>query len=129
MGPDAVHWIAVFAIHEGRTDEFRGLAERTAALVRETEPGQLRYRWHMSPDGSTCLVDAWYADADAALAHLGGRAVAELLPSVLAVSELAEIRVLSDVRHPGLREALAGFGATFWDGWTGFDREAVAGAA
>jgi quinol monooxygenase YgiN len=123
MDDRTVHWIARFAVHAGRSDEFRRLAEQVVALVGDSEPGQLRYRWHLSPDGRTCWVDAWYADADAALAHLGGRAVAELLPSLLEVSDLAGVTVLGEVTDPALGDALAGLGAEVWPQVAGFTRE------
>jgi quinol monooxygenase YgiN len=127
MGEAEVHWIARFAIHDGRAQEFGRLAERVVTMVRDTEPGQIRYGWHVSPDGRSCWVDAWYADAEAALAHLGGRAVEELLPAVLEVSDLAGITVLGEVTQPQLRETLAALGAELWPDVAGFNRLPAAG--
>jgi len=122
MDENAIHWVAVLTIHEGKLDEFKARAEETIATAKANEPGQLVYEWHISPDGRTCHVDEWYRDTEAALAHVGGEAVTAKLPLLLEVSDFSELWIYSNVTDTDLREALASFGAAFWDHWGGHTR-------
>lgn len=117
-----IHLIAELAIGEGNLETFKALAEEIAAAVKSTEPGTLSYEWYITEDGTTCYVDEWYADAQAALAHLEGE-VPRLLPAVLEVSELASLTVLSDIPSRELREKLTEFGGCFTSRCCGFMRQ------
>jgi quinol monooxygenase YgiN len=122
MKEGAIHWVAVVKIHDGQLEEFKARAEETIATAKANEPGQLVYEWHISPDGTTCHVDEWYADTEAALAHVRGEAVTEKLPKLLEVSDFAELWIYSHIEDTELRNALAAFGAAFWDHWGGHTR-------
>lgn len=117
-----IHWIAQLSIAEGELDEFTTRAEETIATVKAKEPHALVYEWNISDDGRLCHISAGYADAEAALAHVRGEAVATKLPRLLEVSELTGIVVYTAVDDPELREALSAFGATFTHHWGGFTR-------
>lgn len=119
MSGSRIHWVAVLTIHEGMLDEFRRRAADMIGLCEATEPGQLAYEWHLSPDGRTCHVDEWYADVDAAWAHVRGEALATKLPPLLETCEFSALWIYSQVPDDELRQALVGFGATFWDNWAG----------
>lgn len=119
MRDGRIHWVAALDVHDGRLEEFRARAADMIAMCAATEPGQLVYEWHLSPDGRSCHVDEVYADLDAAWAHVRGESLATWLGPLLGTCAFTDIRVYSPIPDPALREALAGFGATFWDNWAG----------
>lgn len=122
MSDAGVHWVAQLTIAEGKLDEFKAQAEKTIASVMANEPGALAYEWHISEDGRLCNVDEWYADVEAALAHVRGEAVTLRLPELLGVSEFTALWIFTSIRDPELREALTAFGAIFTDRWSGLSR-------
>ena len=122
MGGSKIHWVAVLTIHEGKLDEFKARGQETIATAKANEPGQLAYEWHISPDGRTCHVNEWYADTSAALAHVRGEAVTTKLPKLLEVSDFSELWIYTEIVDPELKEALASFGAAFWEHWGGHTR-------
>ncbi len=126
MTDGAVHWLAVLTIHDGALDEFRRLAAETIETAKANEPGLLAYEWHLSPDQRTCHVDEWYADPEAALAHVRGEAVTVKLPTLLSTCDFAALWIYSPIGSGELRAALEGYGAQFWDNWAGHTREAAA---
>lgn len=76
---------ARFAIHEGKLDEFKSLAERCMESVREKDTGTLQYDWFFSADGTECVVRERYRDSAAVLEHAAN--LGELLPGIAAVSD------------------------------------------
>ncbi len=119
MSDTRIHWVAQLTIAEGKLEEFEARAQETIASVRANEPGALAYEWHISEDGRICNVDEWYADAEAALAHVRGEAVTEKLPRLLEVSTFTALWIYTSIADPRLREALTAFGAVFTDRWSG----------
>ena len=116
-----LHWIAEFSIYEGKLEAFTTLAQEIIAAVEASEPDTLTYEWHVSEDGKTCTVDEWYADTDAALAHLNGEAP-KLLPKILEVSMFTGLRVYSAITNQELEDLLVSFGAVFTNHLGGFTR-------
>ena len=116
-----IHWIAELTIGEGNLETFKALAEEMVAAVKSTEPGTLSYEWYITEDGTTCYVDEWYVDTQAALAHLNGEAP-RLLPAILEVSEFTSLKVISDISSRELRDKLTSFGAIFTSHGVGFTR-------
>lgn len=121
MADAKIHWIAQITIADGQLDIFKERGEEIIAAVKSTEPGALMYEWHISEDGKTCHVDEWYADTEAALAHLKGEAP-KRLPHLFEVSQLTGLWVYSDIPAGELRDLLVSFGAVFATGWNGFTR-------
>ena len=122
MKDGAIHWLAVLKIHDGKLEDWKAQARRTIDTARDNEPGQLVYEWHLSPDGTTCHVDEWYEDTDAALAHVRGKAVTEELPKLLQYCDFTGLWIYTDIGEGELRDALSGFGADFWHHWGGHSR-------
>jgi quinol monooxygenase YgiN len=121
MDQTKLHWVAEFSINEGKLETFKEIAQEIIAAIEQTEPNALMYEWHVSEDGTRCYVDEWYADTEAALAHLNGEAP-KLLPKILEVSEFTGLRVYSTVASEELRGLLASFGAIFTENFGGFTR-------
>jgi quinol monooxygenase YgiN len=119
MSDTGIHWVAQLTIAEGKLADFKARAQETIASVRANEPGALAYEWHISEDGRICNVDEWYADTEAALAHVRGEAVTENLPRLLEVSAFTALWVYTGIADPELRGALTAFGAVFTDRWSG----------
>ena len=122
MSGTKIHWVAELTIADGKLDEFKIRAEETIATVKAMEPNALAYEWHISEDGKTCHVDEWYADTEAALAHVRGEGVTTKLPKLLEVSEFTGLWIYASIVDPNLKEALVSFGAVFTDHWGGFTR-------
>ena len=121
MADARLHWIAQFTITEGNLEAFKQAAEEIIAAVEPSEPGALMYEWFYSEDGTTCHVDEWYADTEAALAHLTGEAP-KLIPNLLELSKLTGLYVYGDVTNRELRDLLTSFGAVFTSNLGGFTR-------
>ena len=114
---DDISWTLTLELADGQNDTFdRLMAEMVAATKQEV--GAKAYEWHRS--GSTVHINERYkSNADAGV-HLGNfgenfaeRFLAILTPTALQVYGPAE---------GGVREGLAGFGATFYDQVGGFER-------
>jgi quinol monooxygenase YgiN len=121
MPPTGIHWIAELTIGDGNLERFKELAQGVIDAVKTTEPDTQSYEWHITEDGKTCYVDEWYANTEAALAHLDGEAP-RLLPKLLEVSEFTGLKVYTDVTSQELKEKLASFGAVFTHHCGGFTR-------
>ena len=122
MSDSGIHWVAVLTIHEGKLDDFKARAQEMIRTAKAIEPGQLVYEWNISPDGRTCHIDTWYANTEAALAHVRGEVVTTKLPKLLELSDFSELWIYTEIVDPELKEALASFGAAFWDHLGGHTR-------
>lgn len=83
--------IAHFTFHDGRADDFRRLSQRCLEIVRERDPGTLRYDVYLAPDESGAVVVEEYVDADALAAHtsnIGDELAAEILATGEVYGEL-----------------------------------------
>jgi quinol monooxygenase YgiN len=114
---DDVSWTITLELGEGQDEAFQALMAEMVEATKE-EAGAKGYEWYRS--GSTVHINERYeTNADAGI-HLGNfgenfaeRFLAILTPTGLQVYGPAE---------GGVREGLAGFGATFYDQVGGFER-------
>ena len=112
-----VYWVVKGTIADGKLDAVKELAKHFCALTT-TEPGALAYEWSVG-DGSQIHIFERYADADAAMAHLGN--VGPDLPKLfehVAVSGIDCYGKTSDT----LREAFAAFPVTYHEQFAGFTK-------
>ena len=114
---DDISWALTVELAEGQDEAFNALmAEMVTATNAET--GAKGYEWHRA--GNTIqIIERYETNADAGI-HLGNfgenfaeRFLAILTPTGLQVYGPAE---------GGVREGLAGFGATFYEQVGGFER-------
>jgi len=92
-------------IHEGKLEEFKGVAAQALAVVREKDPGVRQYDWFLSADQSECVVRERYVDSKAVLDHLG--IVTEQLGALSGLTDLS-LELYGDV-SPELRQAVEAF--------------------
>jgi quinol monooxygenase YgiN len=118
-----VHLNVSMRIHERRLAEFQAIAREMVGISRE-EPGTLAYEWYLSGDGKRCQLIESYANRDALLAHMGGKAGAQAgVPKLLQTAEVIGFQVYGDP-GPKAKEALAGFGAEIFFYGDGLGRSA-----
>lgn len=114
---DDISWTLTLDLADGQDDTFDALMAEMVVATKE-EAGAKGYEWHRS--GNTIVINERYeSNADAGV-HLGNfgenfaeRFLAILTPTGLQVYGPAE---------GGVKEGLAGFGATFYDQVGGFER-------
>ncbi len=113
---DDISWTLTLDLSEGQDDAFNALMAEMVAATKE-ESGGKSYEWHHS--GDTVHINGRYETNEDAGIHLGNfgenfaeRFLAILTPTGLQVYGPAE---------GGVREGLAGFGATFYDQVGGFE--------
>ncbi len=73
------------AIHEGKLDEFKGLAGRCMAVVREKDSGTLQYDWFINDEGTECVIRERYRDSGAVLEHAAN--LGDLMGRLMTVSD------------------------------------------
>lgn len=66
-----VAWMFELAVKAGRDADFRALMAEMAEATDRNEPGTLDYEWYVSDDGRRLHLFERYANADAAMTHLG----------------------------------------------------------
>ena len=66
-----VAWMFELAVKPGRERDFRALMAEMAEATDANEPGTLDYEWFVSDDGRRLHLFERYADADAAMTHIG----------------------------------------------------------
>jgi quinol monooxygenase YgiN len=66
---DQIYWILQVAIHPGKLDDFRSVANDLIAKT-QSEQGTLGYQWNLSDDKTICHIYERYQDADALLTHV-----------------------------------------------------------
>lgn len=86
-----------FQINPGAADKFAALAQDCSDYVKQNEPGTIGYAWSLGDDGHTCHLIERFTDSRAAIAHLGGGIVSDLLPKLLETCEMKGIDVHGDV--------------------------------
>lgn len=64
-----ISWILQVAIHPGKLDAFRSVAEDLIARTR-SEPTTLDYEWNLSEDETVCHIFERYASDEAVLTHV-----------------------------------------------------------
>lgn len=77
---------AILKIHEGKLQDFKAIAEKCVATVKEKDTGTLQYDWFMSQDQTECEVREKYVDSGAVLEHMGN--LGDTLGALLGVSDL-----------------------------------------
>src|SRR5579864_7858880 len=101
MAMSTVYFLVELTVHEGKLDEFKGIAQEMNA-GSQSEPGTLGYEWYFSEDGKRCRLVETYATADDVQAHIAGPVVQQLVPKLLQQATLDRFEVYGD---PGPKAA------------------------
>jgi quinol monooxygenase YgiN len=109
MGASIVRFVVSFAVNEGAFVAFERLA-RVMAAESQKEPGTTTYEWFLSADRARCRLFEAYVDGAAALAHLTGPIVQELVPKLLETGSITGFEVYGDP-GPEVSKIVAGLGA------------------
>ena len=109
MSEREVRFTVDLAIKPGKLVEFESVAKAMVDATRN-EHGVLAYDFFLNADRSKCRLVEAYAGPAAALAHLTGPVVREMVPKLLAAASLKGFECYGD---PGAKvsEILQGFGA------------------
>jgi quinol monooxygenase YgiN len=120
MAKTTVRFIVSFTVNDGQFESFDAVAREMTALT-VMESGTLVYDWYLSPDQKHCRLYESYVDGSAALAHMTGRVVQELVPKLLGFSAMSGFEVYGD---PGQAagQLLAGAGASLFQPWHAIGR-------
>lgn len=106
---------AKFKLHSGKLEEFKNIAAKCVAAVRENEKEALQYDWFLNPNQTEIVVREAYTDSDAVLVHLGN--VGELLGQLLSMSDF-EVEVYGNMSEE-LKKVAAGMNAKVYSFYTG----------
>ncbi|MGC1380374.1 MAG: antibiotic biosynthesis monooxygenase [Candidatus Baltobacteraceae bacterium] len=104
-------------VHEGKAGALEPIAREMAARTSH-EDGALAYEFHISGDKRRCKLFEEYRDPAAAVAHLSGPVVGELVPALLTLADLESFEVFGDA-GPDVMAIVHGFGASAYDFWHG----------
>jgi quinol monooxygenase YgiN len=74
-------------IRNGQLSEFKAVAEKCVASVRENDTGTLQYDWFFNEDETECVVRERYRDSDAIMEHMAN--LGSTLEELLAVCDLS----------------------------------------
>ena len=102
---------ATLDIQPGKMDELKKVAAACIERVQEKDTGTLQYDWFYNDEKNQCIVIERYNDSDALLEHVAN--VGELLGAIAALSSIG-LEIYGDA-SPTLRNAVAGFGPTFYE--------------
>lgn len=120
MEKPGVYFIVDLALAESKLDAFQAIAEEMVSVTQE-EPGALGYEFYLDADQVQCRLIEVYADSDAVVAHIKGRAVQELVPKLLEVSALTGFSVYGALSTEAA-DMLTQVGAKLFSTWRGFNR-------
>ncbi len=120
MTKPGVYFIVDLAIAESQLDAFQAIAEEMVQVTKQ-ESGALGYEFYLDPDQGQCRLIEVYADSDAVVAHVKGRAVQELVPKLLELSTMTGFSVYGDL-SPEAANMLTQVGAKLFKTWRGFNR-------
>ena len=120
MSSQRIHFKVDLTILEGKFAEFEEIAKELIAGSLK-EPGTLGYEWHLGQDRGQCRVLETYADTNAALAHINGAVVKELLPKLLGFCSIDACEVYGDP-GPKVREMLQGLKPKIFPYWKGLGK-------
>ena len=114
---DDISWTMTLEINEGQGEAFEALMADMVIATKE-EAGTKGYEWHRA--GNTVHINERFETNTDAGIHLGnfGENFAERFLSILTPTGLQ----VYGPAEGGVREGLAGFGATFYDQVGGFER-------
>ena len=77
---------ARFLIHEGKVEEFKGIAIQCMNIVKEKEKDTtLQYDWYFNKSGNECVVRETYSDSNGLLIHIGN--IGEFIGKFLEISD------------------------------------------
>jgi len=120
MAQATVWFVVDYAVDVAQFSEFERLAQLMSEKSAE-EPGTLMYKWCLSPDRTQCRLLESYVDAAAALAHITGPVIHDLVPLIEKVSKVTLFEVYGDA-GPEATAALRDLGATVYKSWRGYSR-------
>lgn len=117
---DIIEWVLVLKVQDGQAGNVMPLMEEMVAATKANEPGALHYEYYASDAGDQVTVLERYADADAAMVHVGnfGAHFAERFLTVYAPVRFS----VFGPANQALRDALTPLGATFEPQIAGFHR-------
>jgi quinol monooxygenase YgiN len=120
MVKQEVRFTVDLAITMEKFDEFESIAHAMIAGSQE-EPGTHGYDWCLSADRRRCRLVETFADANAALVHMIGPVVQEMVPKLLETASITRFEVYGD---PGVKaaEMLVKAGAEIFGVWRGLSR-------
>lgn len=120
MASSRVHFIVDLKITDGKFANFEATVQ-TMIAGSQKEPGTLAYDFFLSGDRKQCRLLETYVDGSAALAHINGPVVQELVPKLLESSSLTSFKAYGD---PGAKasEILAKVGAEIMPQWNAISR-------
>jgi quinol monooxygenase YgiN len=109
MAASPVRFVVSFAVNDGAFVAFERIA-RVMAAESQKEPGTMAYEWFLSADRARWRVFEAYADGNAALKHLKGPVIQEIVPKLLETGSLVGFEVYGDP-GPEVSKIVAGLGA------------------
>ncbi|MGF7154312.1 putative quinol monooxygenase [Novosphingobium gossypii] len=99
-----------FAIHRGKSEEFKRIAEDMIRLTREKDTGTVRFDIFVSGDGSEAVFYEEFVSLEARLEHLAN--MGENVAAMLAIGDMrADVLTHADST---LRASVEGFDVTFY---------------
>jgi len=99
-----------FAIHAGKSEEFKRIAQEVIRLTREKDTGTVRLDVFINEDGSEAVFFEEFVSPEARLEHLAN--IGENVAALLAIGDMrAEVWTHAD---PALRASVDGFDVTFY---------------
>lgn len=112
-----------FTIEDGKLEEFKKLAKELANAVKNNEPGTKSYHGYIKDNNKTkCIVSELYENSDAALVHLNGKAVEEILvPKIFPIAKETRFEIYGDPSKE-LQEELTKLDSINYHSLTGFTR-------
>jgi quinol monooxygenase YgiN len=115
-----VSWDLAITVPTDKTAAFSTLMNEMVEATQANEPGAMVYQWYQGTEPASWHIIEHYSDSDATLVHLGafGQNYAKRF---LALATPSRLTVFGDP-SPAVREALAGFGAVYYEMKDGFNR-------
>ncbi|MCX5493932.1 antibiotic biosynthesis monooxygenase [Kaistia dalseonensis] len=99
-----------FAIHPGKGDEFKRIAEDMIGLTREKDTGTVRLDIFVNDDGSEAVFYEEFVSPEARLEHLAN--MGENVAAMLAIGDMrADVWTHAD---PALRASVEGYDVRFY---------------
>lgn len=122
MSDKRIRIVAYLELTPGKQDKFEELVRQAVDYVSASEPETLIYDWYVSDDGTSARIYELYESAEAVLTHLGGKAVSEILPSIIEFAPLTRIEAFGKPSDQ-LVSAASQLPVTFYgEAFAGLDR-------
>jgi quinol monooxygenase YgiN len=113
-----ISWILQVAIHPGKLDDFRAVANELIAATK-SEPGTLAYEWNLSGDQTICHIYERYQDSEAVSTHL--QTFGPLAERFMEACQPTRFHVYG-APTDAVKTALADFGPVYFTLLGGFSR-------